>query len=159
MRSVSVREAVEGDVSVVAAFLAARWGSIVVSRGTVHRLASLPALVAEQLGTFAGCLTYRQDGPHSLEVITIDAATPRQGIGTALMRAVRPKANRIWLVTTNANLAAQAFYSSVGMKLVGVYRGAIAESRRLKPSIPLLGENGIRIEDELLYEWSAPNTT
>jgi hypothetical protein len=87
--SVFVRAASNADIPVLAAFLSARWGSIVVSRGAVHRLESLPAVVAEQGGAFAGCLTYRRDGPHSLEVVTIDAVNPRQGAGRALMHAIR----------------------------------------------------------------------
>jgi hypothetical protein len=45
------------------------------------------------------------------------------------------------------------------MKLAATYRGAMKESRCLKPSIPLVGESGIPIEDELVYEWSYANET
>jgi hypothetical protein len=55
-------------------------------------------------------------------------------------------------VTTNDNLAALRFYQRRGMRLVAVHAGAVAEARRLKPSIPLVGQHGIPIRDELELE-------
>jgi len=162
MSSLDVRVATDADAEVVGHFLADRWGPTVVSRGRVHRPAALPTLVAELDGLFAGCLTYRYDGPEAdgaLEVVTIDAVAPRRGIGSALMKAVCAKARRVWLITTNDNVPAQSFYARLGMTLVAVHKGAVADSRRLKPSIPVLGLNGVPIEDELVYEWQADNAT
>jgi hypothetical protein len=39
------------------------------------------------------------------------------------------------------------------MRLAAVHRGAIAESRRLKPEIPLRGVGGHPIDDEIEFEW------
>jgi len=128
-----------------------RWGTIVVSRGVVHTLALLPMLVAVR-GALVGCLTYRHDGP-SIEVVTLDAFIERQGVGTALFRAVLGLARKVWLVTTNDNLCAQSFYRSQGGTLVAVHVGAVAYSRKLKPSIPTHGRGGLPIADELQYEW------
>jgi ribosomal protein S18 acetylase RimI-like enzyme len=61
---------------------------------------------------------------------------------------------RLWLVTTNDNLRAQRFYERAGFRLVEVREGEIERSRRLKPEIPLLGEGGVPIRDELEYEFS-----
>jgi N-acetylglutamate synthase-like GNAT family acetyltransferase len=153
MNAIAVREATVHDVPVLARFLTERWGEIVVSRGRVHILAALPTLVAERDGEFLGCLRYHDDGP-SLEIVALAVTVERQGIGTALMRAVLSRARRVWLITTNDNRPAQAFYEKLGLRLVTVYNGAVAESRRLKPSIPLLGIGGVPIVDELEYEWS-----
>jgi hypothetical protein len=38
------------------------------------------------------------------------------------------------------------------MRLVAVHRGAVDEARRLKPSIPELGEYGIPLHDELEFK-------
>jgi hypothetical protein len=38
------------------------------------------------------------------------------------------------------------------MRLAALRPGAIEESRRIKPSIPLVGEHGIPIRDELELE-------
>jgi hypothetical protein len=55
-------------------------------------------------------------------------------------------------VTTNDNLGALRFYQRRGLRLVALHVGAVAESRRLKPSIPEVGHDGIPIRDELELE-------
>jgi hypothetical protein len=59
---------------------------------------------------------------------------------------------RLWLITTNDNEPAMTFYSRWGMHLVTVHRGAIAESRKLKPEISHFGVGGRPIEDEIEFE-------
>jgi len=59
---------------------------------------------------------------------------------------------RLWLVTTQDNRSALAFYRSVGWRQVAVHRGAVREARRLKPEIPERGEGGVPIEDEVELE-------
>jgi hypothetical protein len=38
------------------------------------------------------------------------------------------------------------------LRLIAVHRGAIDEARRVKPEIPLAGDDGIPIHDELELE-------
>jgi len=45
------------------------------------------------------------------------------------------------------------FYKNRGFKLTEIHKGAIENSRELKKSIPEFGENGIRIEDEIIFEY------
>ena len=59
---------------------------------------------------------------------------------------------RLWLVTTNDNLAALKFWQKRGYELVTVHRNAIAEARRIKPQIPITGLGGIIIRDEIELE-------
>ena len=59
---------------------------------------------------------------------------------------------RAWLVTTNDNAPAIAFYLAVGLRLVALHRGAVRDSRAMKPGIPLRGVNDVPIEDELEFE-------
>jgi hypothetical protein len=49
-------------------------------------------------------------------------------------------------------MAALRFYQKKGFVLVALYPNAIEESRRLKPEIPLLGNDGIPIRDEIEFE-------
>lgn len=56
------------------------------------------------------------------------------------------------LDSTNDNASAQSFYSAVGMRVAAVHRGAIRQSGLLKPEIPLVGVNGVPIEDEVEFE-------
>ena len=128
----------------------------VVSRGVLHNTLSLPGLVAEEGSTPVGIALYRID-QDQCEVVVLLSKRSRQGIGTRLMQAVQDLATeaackRLWLITTNDNLGAMAFYKAIGMRLVAVHRGAIRESRKLKPEIPLIGNNGVPIEDEIEFE-------
>jgi hypothetical protein len=58
------------------------------------------------------------------------------------------------LITTNDNLHALGFYQKRGFEIVTVYRGAVNESRKRKPTIPLVGMNGIPLRDEIELEMS-----
>jgi hypothetical protein len=96
------------------------------------------------------------------ELVTLDALREGQGVGSALLAAVIEKANRqqcqrFWLMTTNDNLRALRFYQRRGMRLVAVHRGAVDDARLINPSIPVVGDHGIAIHDELELELqSAP---
>ena len=93
------------------------------------------------------------------EIGVIDTIRPREGVGTALVEALEEAARsrglaRCRAVTTNENRVAQAFYESLGFGLVGVRGDAVTRSRRIKPAIPLEGDDGTPITDELVYERS-----
>ena len=68
-------------------------------------------------------------------------------------RARAAGCGRLWLVTTNDNTDALRWYQRRGFVLVGAHPGAVTEARaELKPTIPLEGEHGIEIRDELELE-------
>jgi GNAT superfamily N-acetyltransferase len=128
----------------------------VVSRGVLHDTLNLPGLIAESVGVPLGLLHYRVAGGE-LEVVVLIAARRRQGVGRLLLHAVESVARsqgcrRLWLVTTNDNRVALSFYRAVGWHLVAVHRGAVRESRRLKPEIPERAADGTPIEDEIEFE-------
>ena len=62
------------------------------------------------------------------------------------------KCKRIVLVTTNDNINAIRFYQKRGFDMVCLYHNAMDVSRKLKPEIPLIGENGIPLRHELEFE-------
>ncbi len=142
-------------------FLTEQWGSVeIVSRGKVYFGDELPGFVARVTGTPAGLITY-QIKAEECEIVTIDSLKPGQGIGSALIARVRQEAvsfacRRLWLITTNDNLPALRFYQKNGFRLVAVYPNAIEISRKLKPSIPLLGIDNIPIRDEIELELPLP---
>ena len=124
--------------------------------GELVDAAALPGFVALEGDQPVGLLTYaeRADG---VEVVTIQALTPGRGVGRALMDAVHDhavarRAPRLWLITTNDNVRAFAFYQRWGMDLRRVIRDGVAASRRAKPSIPTVGDGGIPIRHELEFE-------
>ena len=133
------------------------WGSlIVVSRGRVHDASRLSALVAVRGDELVGLATFAV-GDAECELVTLDALRRREGVGSALLARVAQQAaergcRRVWLITTNDNINGLRFYQRRGMRLVAVHPGAVDEARRLKPSIPVVGEHGIPIHDELEFE-------
>lgn len=79
------------------------------------------------------------------------------GGNRALLAAVEEAARaagckRLWLITTNDNLAALRFYQRRGYALVAVHRAALDGARQLKPGIPLVGRSGVPLRDELELE-------
>jgi ribosomal protein S18 acetylase RimI-like enzyme len=152
-----VRELRETDRSWAAALVSAHFGSTaIVSRGVLHDTDVLPGLVAEEQGERIALLQYRR-AANQLEIVVLIACRPRQGGGRRLLEAAMEVARvqtcrRLWLITTNDNRRARAFYRAVGWRECAVHRGAVTEARRLKPSIPLTGLTGEAIEDEIEFE-------
>lgn len=73
-------------------------------------------------------------------------------INKVIELACRKRISRIRLITTNDNMEAIKFYQKRGFRIIKVYPGAINESRKIKPSIPLTGNNGIPVKDEIELE-------
>lgn len=152
-----IRPLTEEDRVWAAQFIRTRWGSNqVVAHGNVYFPHTLPGFVALQAGERVGLVTYHVVG-EACEIVTLDSTRPGQGIGTALVDAVERAAQeqscrRLWLVTSNDNLGALRFYQKHGFRLVAVHRDAVDEARRLKPEIPVVGEDGIPLHDEIELE-------
>lgn len=119
-------------------------------------------VVAHWQGRMLGLACWKRDAadPNVAEVtcLVVAAGQRRRGIGRALLDAAvaalgTEGARRIWLVTTNDNLAALRLYQQAGFRLSALRAGALDEVRRtLKPSIPEIGEHGIPLRDELELE-------
>jgi hypothetical protein len=56
------------------------------------------------------------------------------------------------LITTNDNTKALRFWQKRGFRLAAVHRNAVEKSRKIKPEIPLTGNDGIPIKDEIELE-------
>ena len=130
--------------------------SRLVSRGVLHDTRTLPGLIAESDGAPVGLLQYHVAGGQ-FEVVVLIAVRPRRGVGRFLLRSVQLIARtrgckRLWLITTKDNRAARSFYRAIGWRQAAVHRGAMRESRRLKPEIPEFATDGTPIEDEIEFE-------
>jgi len=84
----------------------------------------------------------------------VDSIKEGNGIGSKLMNEVELLAkqkgiNKIKLITTNDNLQALKFYQKRGYRIVRVITDAVVKAREIKPSIPLIGNDGIPLNDEL----------
>ncbi len=105
---------------------------------------------------WAGLITFLIHG-NECEITSLDSLQAGKGIGTKLIdevlrEAKARKCKRVTLITTNDNLRALGFYQKRGFKLFTLYRGAVDESRKSKPSIPLIGQNDIPLRDEIELE-------
>jgi len=150
----TVRPLLDDDRPVVQEFGRVQWGSdMVVAHGAIYRPHLLAGFVAEAEGAWAGLVTYQIEG-NACEVVTLDSVREGLGVGTALLEATEGAARqaycrRLWLVTTNDNLRALRFYQRRGFHLAVVHRNAVNLSRGIKPQIPLVGDHGIPIRDEI----------
>jgi ribosomal protein S18 acetylase RimI-like enzyme len=129
---------------------------VVVARGRKHDPSKLAGFVAEDGGTLLGAVTFLRE-EDEIEVVTLDSAAENRGVGSALLAAVEAlaKAQGVWrlcLVTTNDNIRAIRFYQKRGWNLCGFYRDAVEGARKLKPEIPLTGDDGIPIRHEIEFE-------
>jgi ribosomal protein S18 acetylase RimI-like enzyme len=142
----------------IAGAMRSAWGSPrVVSRGRLTADATaLPGLVAERDGRNAGYALLRLEGAAG-EVVVLHSLEPRAGVGRALLDGARAEAaragcSRLWLITTNDNVEAIAFYQRCGWDWVEFHRDELTRGRRLKPEIPEVGAHGIPLRHELVFE-------
>jgi GNAT superfamily N-acetyltransferase len=148
-----VRAKEAADQAWVEEVLARYWGGgRIVVHGRTFDARHLPALIA---GDREGLATFQTETDRSrAELVTLNAFTPGRGIGTALIETLVSSlcADGIALLrltTTNDNLRALRLYQRRGFRFVAVRPGAVDETRKTKPTIPLTGEDGIPIHDEL----------
>lgn len=159
MTMINLRRLSSNDLPRLRQFWIEHWGGEeVISRGNVYRPEQLEGFVVEDGEEWIGLLTFFiKDG--ECEVTSIDSLRQGQGIGSKLIEQAIEEARareckRLFLITTNDNLNALGFYQKRGFELVAVYRGAVNESRKIKPSIPLVGMNNLPLRDEIELEMS-----
>ncbi len=130
-----------------------------MSRGQVHDLEQLPGYGVFIEDEIRGLLTFDIcESECEIVSLDIDSEIEDKGIGTKLINLVILKAReknckRVWLITSNDNLKAIRFYQKRGFEMKAVYQNAITEARKIKPSIPLIGLDGIPIRHEIEFEF------
>lgn len=149
-----VRRCGPDDRAALEAFLTA-WNALMVARNReVVRALDHPAFLAWSGDELLGAATYVVTGD-SCELLTLHAGLRGDGVGTALVEAVREAAGeagctRLWVVTTNDNLDALRFYQRRGFRLACLRPGGADACRKdLKPGIPRYGDYGIPLRDEI----------
>lgn len=134
------------------------WGAdFIVSRGRKVYPTEIDGFYAiTHDGDKIGLATYEITGDQC-ELVTLDAFQKFSGIGTLLLERVVLAAReagcqRLWLITLNDNLDAIRFYHRRGLSLAAIHIRAIDDSRRIKPTIPEIGQYGIPIRDEIEFK-------
>ena len=102
--------------------------------------AALTGFVAEDDGRRVGLATYRAEAPDECEVVTLIAVERRRGVGRLLLQTVQDDATvqgckRLWLMTTDDNPDAVAFYERVGWAEVARHPDFDDVVRRSKPEL------------------------
>ncbi len=133
------------------------WGPPgIVTRGKLHDTKKLSGFVAIKNNEPIGLVTYYIEG-NECEIVSLNSLKERQGVGSALIDAITKTAKaqdfrRVWVITTNDNTGALRFYQRRGFQLRAVYPNALEVSRKLKPTIPQIGIDGIPLRDEIELE-------
>ena len=127
--------------------------SVVVSSGA-YELIELPGIIAYENGKILGLLSYKKFNDY-IEIISLHSNIENIGIGSNLLTKIEEIAinlgiKRIKVITTNENLRALYFYQKKGYRITEILPNAVNKARTLKPTIPLVGENGIEIKDEMV---------
>ena len=154
-----LRRLTHTDLPRLRQFWTEHWGGEeMITRGNVYRPEQLEGFVVEEDAEWIGLLTFFINDYES-EVTSLDSLREGQGIGSTLIdkaveEARERNCKRLFLITTNDNLNALGFYQKRGFEIVTIYRGAVNESRKRKPSIPLIGFNNIPLRDEIELEMS-----
>jgi GNAT superfamily N-acetyltransferase len=142
------------DLPRLCQFWVEHWGGEeMIVHDQIFRPAQLAGFVTED---WTGVVTYIITGDQC-EIISLDSLREGRGIGTSLINAVMKEAQdrscrRLFLNTTNDNLHALGFYQKRGFELVAIRSGVLNEYRKIKPSIPSVGLNGIALRDEIELE-------
>lgn len=145
------------DRSWINEFIKENWGSgIIVVREKCYIPAELQGFCAEMQEEKIGLITYKFENDEC-EIVSLDSKLEKIGIGTKLISLVIEEAKKnnctkIKLITTNDNIEAISFYKNRGFSLVQIYPNSMAANRLIKKEIPLIGNNGIPIKDEIEFE-------
>lgn len=139
-------------------FIMRQWYSTkMIIRGKEIDMTTVDGIIVTENDAITGLITYIFYG-NICEIISLDSLLESQGIGTTLVNKViliakDHNCRKVVLITTNDNINAIRFYQKRGFDMVHLYHNALDISRKLKPEIPLLGDNNIPLKHEIEFEF------
>lgn len=154
--SVTIRPIEDADHEAVHELLTNRWaGPEIQLDGEMVDASRLPGYVSIAGQELVGLITLIKRTTE-WEILTLDSLSRWAGTGTLLLDAVVEEArsaglDRLTVRTSNDNLDAFRFYQRRGFRLERIAQGVIDDERDLNPEIPLRGDYGIEIRDEVLF--------
>jgi len=138
-------------------FFIDNWFSTDMSvRGEIIDGTKLDGFLLQEDSKIIGLVTYKFY-ENICEIISLDSKKENIGIGSALLKEAEKVATdndckKMRLITTNDNMRALQFYQKRGYCLTKLYPNAMDEVRKIKPSVPELGDNDIPLRDEIELE-------
>jgi GNAT superfamily N-acetyltransferase len=153
---VIIRSTEEKDHADVHQLLTDRWTAPeIMLDNEMFDASRLPGHVAYDGDELVGLVTLIKRGGE-WEILTLDSISRWGGVGSQLLDAVATEARtqsvpRLTVRTSNDNLDAFRFYQRRGFRLEKIGQGVIDRERERNPGIPLRGDYGIEIHDEVLF--------
>ncbi len=154
--SVTIRPTENRDYDAVLRLLTDRWTApeILIEHEMIDA-SRLPGYTAWAGDELVGLVTLIKREAE-WEILTLDSLNRWHGVGSQLLDAVIQEARasgikRLTVRTSNDNLDAFRFYQRRGFRLERIGFGVIDEEREQKPDIPLRGDYGIEIHDEVFF--------
>lgn len=138
-------------------FFLDNWFSTDMSiRGKIIDCTKVDGFLLQEDNIIIGLVTYTFFGD-ICEIVSLDSKKENIGIGSALLEeiekvAINNKCKKMRLITTNDNMRALQFYQKRGYCLTKLYPNAMEEVRKVKPDVPILGDNDIPLRDEIELE-------
>ena len=153
------RRVTEENRNMINDFIINHWYSTtMIIRGKEIDMTSVDGFYSSDEEEIVGLITYLFDKKSNvIEITSLDSMRENQGIGTMLLNRVIEEARKleyrkIVLITTNDNINAMRVYQKRGFDMVHLFHNALEISRKLKPEIPLIGENSIPLMHEIEFE-------
>lgn len=129
---------------------------MVIIRGEKYYPADYEGFIAEHKGETTGLILLRFEKNLceilSLTTSSVTASSGKMLVNAAIENARETGAQRLIVVTTNDNIGALRFYQQLGFRISAWRKGAVEQSRKIKPTIPLEGNYHIPIRDEIELE-------
>jgi ribosomal protein S18 acetylase RimI-like enzyme len=137
---------------------AGTWGNVyVAAHHELFDLRELPCFIAvsDKHEVIGYC--YYRFADNECEIMAIESVTPNNGVGSELVKtvikvAVARNSKRIYVNTSNDNTHALRFYQRRGFTMCIVRWNEFNFLRTIKPTIPLIGDDGIPLLHEIELE-------
>lgn len=157
LNELTFRASTKADSVYIKEIMEQYWGGEpLLVRDKNYYPSTLPGFFAFSGDELAGFLFYEPQGD-DCEIVVFEVFNKHQGTGSRLLNLLITQAKkhsfkRIYLMTHNDNLDALRFYQRRGFSICGIRINSMDCARMLKPSIPLIGDYGIPIRDEIDLE-------
>ena len=130
-------------------------GPYLAINGKLWDTRTMPGFAATVNNEILGYLLY-EFHDDECEIMVLESIAQNIGIATALIEQVKQEAksngiNTVIVQTSNDNIHAFRFYQRRGFAIREIRLGAYESARKLKPTIPLVGRDGIPLCDEIEF--------
>jgi ribosomal protein S18 acetylase RimI-like enzyme len=154
-----IKEKTTEDNSWIVEYMEREWGgNFIITNGRMHYIEQLAGIILSENQKNIGICLY-EEGNNECEIVLLEAFEKNKGVGTILIKEMISRMKnmnwrRIWLITTNDNLDAIRFYQRRKFRINKINKNGIDKARKLKHTIPLVGNYGIPIHGEIEMEYS-----